>query len=198
LQASIEIIGVGSVGSFIALALAKMGMKAIRVWDADKVQEHNLPNQFYRIADLNKAKTKSLQKIIKEYTGNFIRIQTEPYNGQELKGIVISAVDSLETRAFIWKEIQQQKKVTHYIDTRMGAELMKIYPLDMKKPGRKFYERTLKPKHKIEFPCTGRTILYNVLTIAGLTTSLVKKILKKEELPQRITFDLKTLIFIKE
>ena len=74
---------------------------------------------------------------------------------------------------------------------------MRIYPVDMRKSFY-FYEKSLRPKHILELPCTGRTILYNVLTIAGITADLVKKILNKEEVPQEIIFDLKTLTFIKQ
>ena len=43
----IHIIGCGATGSWVALMLAKMGISNITCWDFDKVEEHNLPNQFF-------------------------------------------------------------------------------------------------------------------------------------------------------
>ena len=41
----INIIGVGAVGSYIALQLAKLGVEKIIIWDFDVVDEHNITNQ---------------------------------------------------------------------------------------------------------------------------------------------------------
>ena len=68
---NIHIIGAGSTGSFIALNLAKMGMKNIIVYDFDKVEEPNIPNQFYRIKDVGKYKVTALKQIIKENKASF-------------------------------------------------------------------------------------------------------------------------------
>ena len=45
----IIIVGAGSTGSFVSLNLAKMGMNKIKVIDFDIVEDHNIPNQFFRI-----------------------------------------------------------------------------------------------------------------------------------------------------
>ena len=53
---SITIIGAGATGSYIAWLLAKMGCRDITVYDADKIENHNLPNQIYGIKDIGKKK----------------------------------------------------------------------------------------------------------------------------------------------
>ena len=52
----ITIIGVGCTGSFITLNLAKLGFNNINIIDFDKVEEENIPNQFYREKDIGKPK----------------------------------------------------------------------------------------------------------------------------------------------
>jgi len=190
---------VGSVGSFITLALAKMGLKDIEVWDGDFIQAHNLPNQFFRLGDLGSLKVRALQKIIKIYEGIKIKINKTPYNGQELNGIAISAVDSMDTRKFVWREIQRQRRVKYYIDTRMGGDLMRIYAVNLAdKESKKRYKATLFVKRKMNgLRCTERTILYNILAISGITSNLITKILKGEGVPQEVIFDLKLLELIK-
>jgi hypothetical protein len=127
-----------------------------------------------------------------------LKINKEHFNGHKLKGIVISAVDSIETRKFIWDELKKQPKVKFYIDTRMGGNLLRIYLVDLSnQKNKRYYERTVKVEEFEHIPCTERTILYNILTMSGLVSNLVTKILKKEKLPLEIIFDLKLLELIK-
>ena len=58
----VTIIGAGATGSFTALSLAKMGIRNITIYDFDTVEEHNLPNQFYRQCDLGKRKVEALRE----------------------------------------------------------------------------------------------------------------------------------------
>jgi len=202
-EAKIVIIGAGAVGSFVTLSLAKMGCSNIEVFDNDIVQSHNLPNQFYRLCDLDKPKVIALQEIIKMYEGIDITVHNERYNGQSLKGIVISAVDSLDVRKFIWEQIRGSEDTRWYIDTRMGGLLMRIFTVDISNTLWKgqYEKMIMNPKAKdslMEIKCTARSILYNVLFIAGLASSLVVKILKGEKVPGQVIFDFKTYTFIKE
>ena len=50
----VHIIGVGAVGSFIALTLAKLGLQKLTIWDFDTVEETNVANQVYTQKDVGK------------------------------------------------------------------------------------------------------------------------------------------------
>ena len=52
----VEIIGAGGVGSFLALALAKLGVKKLKVWEKDKIEIHNVSNQMCRQSDVSNPK----------------------------------------------------------------------------------------------------------------------------------------------
>ena len=41
------VVGAGAEGSWVTYGLARMGVKDITVIDFDKVEAHNLPNQFF-------------------------------------------------------------------------------------------------------------------------------------------------------
>lgn len=194
----VQIIGVGSVGSFVALSLAKMGITDLEVWDDDRVEAHNLPNQFYRLNDIRYSKVVALYDIVQDFCGSSIKFNDRRYNGEELDGLVISAVDSMGTRSLIWDNIKDSKKVAHYIDTRMGGNLMRIYSIDLKdKKSVKHYEKSLNVEDTLsKLKCTERTIIYNVLTISGIVGSLVAKIFKKEVIPEEIIFDMKNYQFL--
>ena len=194
----VTIIGAGATGSFTALSLAKMGVHDITVYDFDIVEEHNLPNQFYRTSDLGKAKVFALQEIIHEFEGILINIRNVKYKGQRLSGIVIVAVDNMDTRIHIWKSVKQNPDIRLFIDSRMGAEVMRIYSIN---PNDIYecreYEESLYPSSEaVQVRCTAKSIMYTVLSIASLLANQVKKFLTGEFLKKELTFDLKTITLI--
>jgi hypothetical protein len=194
----VTIIGAGATGSFTALSLAKMGVQDITVYDFDTVEEHNLPNQFYRQSDLGKPKVVALQEIIEQFEGMTIKAKNTRYKGQRLDGIVIIAVDTMDTRIHIWQFIKQNPGIQLCIDSRMGAEVMRIYSFDPNDfSACKEYEATLYPSSEaIQVRCTAKTIMYTVLSIASLLANQVKKFLAGEFLKKELIFDLKTVTLI--
>jgi molybdopterin/thiamine biosynthesis adenylyltransferase len=189
----IGVVGVGSVGSFVVLTLAKMGFKNITVWDDDTVEEHNLPNQFYPLITIGKPKVFALAAIIDSMTGAIIipnncKFTTETYQQVD---ILISAVDSIEARRAIWKCGKEHQL---YIDSRMGGEYIRIFTI-RGQGDYTHYEKSLE-RAGIQLPCTARTIIYNVLANASLVALLVKKFLKKEPISREITFDMKNMLLM--
>ena len=194
----VTVIGAGATGSFTALSLAKMGVRNLTVYDFDTVEEHNLPNQFYRQCDLGKPKALALQEIIGEFEGIQIKARNEKYRGQRMEGVVITCVDSMDTRLQIWKFVKGNPNVPLYIDSRMGAEVMRIYsvrPMDFYQC--REYEKSLYPSSEaLQERCTAKTIMYTVLSIASLLANQVKKFLVGDMLHQELLFDLKTITLL--
>lgn len=195
---NVTIIGVGGIGSPTALALSKMGVEKITVYDDDMVEKHNLPNQMYRIIDLDKPKVEGTSDICKDFSGLTIKACKEKFEKQSINGIVISGVDTMKSRSDIWKRMKYNPMVNLYIDARMGAEVCLICAVKPCDPDDiKWYEKTLFTDDKAsEEPCTAKSIIYNTFTIAGLISSQVKKFVKAQQFPREIIFDLKTLTFI--
>lgn len=199
LSIPIVIIGAGGIGSLTALALAKMGCSRLTVYDPDIVEPHNLPNQFYRLEDINRPKVEALWGVIQAFTGLQIAAIPEAVSEQRLQGVVISGVDSMAARQTIWRgAIRYHSPVELYIDARMGAEVCRIYTIRPTDPEQvRSYEATLYDDAQAsEEPCTARAIIYNLLTIAGLIANQVKKYAKGEALETELIFDLKTLTLL--
>jgi len=185
----ITIIGAGAVGSFTALALAKMGASDLTVFDPDSVEPHNLPNQFYRLQDLGKAKVEALGEIIRDYAGVEIKARPEKFGDQPLSGIVIAAVDGMEERKLIWRQVRQSIQVMLFIDTRMGSEVARLYAVNPLTDG-PAYARTLYPSREaIQEPCTRRAISYTALGLAALTCGKVKKFLQNQPFHPALAMD---------
>lgn len=200
IKKKVGLIGTGGIGSPTALVLAKMGIPELTFWDNDKVEIHNLPNQLFKTEDIGNAKVKALHSILNEFGTNLKKYSSVKKKWDKtVLPIMITAVDSMETRKAIWKVIKKNHLCDIHIETRMGAELMRIYAINPSDPTHiAFYEKTLySSKESVKTPCTERAIFYNCFIIAGLVGCLIKKHIKQEDTPKEIIFDLKTFTFLK-
>lgn len=194
---SISIIGTGAVGSVAGLCLAKIGCSNIKLFDFDKVEMHNIPSQMFTPEQVGMPKVNALQSTIKQFTDIETETVSEKWNG-ETSQIMIIAVDSMKERKNIYEQLKEKYMVELMIETRMGAENMRIYPLTPSNPEhQKFYEKTLySDKEASEEICTRKAIAYNTFVIGGLITSIVQKYLRQTVIPKEILFDLKNYTFL--
>ena len=172
-----------------------MGVRNIKLVDEDGVSEENLPNQFYRIADVGGFKVMALKKLILEFSGVLSVPLISYYGSQSLSTLVVVATDSMSSRRIVWKQFLKQRKSLYYIEARMGAELGMVYTIKSKSlADRKFYENTLyRDEQVVALPCTARTIIYNVLMISSLVCRAVKGIVNSEEFPREMVFNMASI-----
>ena len=62
-----KLLGCGATGSWVTIMLAKMGVSNVTCWDFDKVEEHNLPNQFFDKHALGAYKSEELVEICSNF-----------------------------------------------------------------------------------------------------------------------------------
>lgn len=187
----ITVIGSGSVGSYTVLSLAKMGLSNITVYDGDTIEEHNFANQFFPITMKNQNKTTALKDMVKQFTDVNIEAIPNMYKGERLKGIVISALDTMKGRKLIFDKCNNTIKLL--IDARTGPELFKLYTVDMTLDlYKKEYAKSLHPDEEAdEAPCTARSIIYGVLLVSAYICNQVKRYLMNEEYKREIYQDIK-------
>src|ERR1035437_9086780 len=77
LQMPIAIIGAGSIGSWTALALLKLGCSDVTVFDFDKVEEHNIGSQIYTMADIGKDKTQALKDRLGLLVNTEVKVENQ-------------------------------------------------------------------------------------------------------------------------
>ncbi len=178
LDFDVNLVGVGGLGSPIAMALVKMGCPRITFFDDDTVEPHNLPNQLYRMADIGLPKVEALAKILREYVDAEITPINERVTKRTFGGIVISAVDSMAARRAIWENCVRYKAgVKLYIDARMGGEVGRVLTVSPTNPmGVSAYEATLfSDAEGSQELCTAQATIYSTFGIASLVANQVKR-----------------------
>jgi hypothetical protein len=192
----ITVIGAGAIGSAAVLTLAKMGCSDITVWDADALEEVNIPNQLCKPSFVGRSKVEALAQLVYELTEFQIKQINRRYTGQNLKGVVVVTVDNMAGRKNVWKRAKLNPQIPLLIDARMGAEFARIYaihPTNVEDAD--FYQQNLYSSGEAEhLPCSARSILYCPMVVAAFIALLIKKYAKNQPLPKEILIDLPNLI----
>ena len=192
-QPPILIVGAGTTGSWTALALAKMGLQHIAVVDFDKVEMHNIPNQFFSLDHYDTFKVEALLGSIYQYTDTHIRAIVGKFAHELLDGteqyILISAVDNMQARVEMYEAIKQYPwKYKLFIDSRSGGNAAKIYTMQ---PSTLQFEKFATTLHSDDLstiqnaevralsdvPCTARSVVDVSLLVAGTIANAVRRYL---------------------
>ena len=196
----ITLAGAGGIGSPLALALAKMGCRRLAIYDPDVVEAHNLPNQLYRLNDVGRPKVEALAELLREFAPLELEARQEQLAGQALRGVVLSAVDSMASRQAIWHgSVRWKPAVPLYVDARMGAELCRVLTINPTDPDDvAAYEASLcGDEEAAEDVCTAQAIIYNTFGVTALAANQVKRYARGEALERDLFFDFATLTLLK-
>ena len=191
----ITIIGAGSTGSWLAIALAKLGIEDITVYDFDVVEEHNVPNQAFGVHDVGQPKVEALASLISHETDTSIKIKNQRFTNQRVAGIVFLMVDSMKARKEIFEaSIKMKSAVKLLIEPRMGLDVGRVYNVDpMNLTHIKKYEETYYSDDVAEVSACGAsmTVISSALGIASWCTRQLINFHNKEELDNEILIDFK-------
>lgn len=110
------ILGLGGLGSNVAVLLARSGIGSLKLVDFDTVEASNLNRQQYRISHIGMKKTEAMKSIIKEINPfvkvDILDIKVDRENIYSIVGdieIVVEAFDRAETKAMILEELLTDK-----------------------------------------------------------------------------------------
>ena len=132
-DARINIVGCGSVGSTIAVLLARAGVTKMTLWDFDMVEPHNLANQIFRQCDVGKLKTEALADILAEINPDIrddLQLKSDGWSGQQLSGYVFLCVDSIELRREIVEKFFDSPYIRAMFDFRTRLTDAQHYAAD--------------------------------------------------------------------
>lgn len=183
----VHVIGVGATGSWIALVLAKMGVRTMTLWDHDRVEIHNPPNQAYGLEEVGLLKVEAMKKVLQRDCGISVIAKAEKVDGtQPLAGIVYVCTDDMASRKEIWeKALRLNLAVELVVETRLAAELGLIYTVrPVSSEDIEGYESTLYSDAQAEeSACSYRAISTMAMVLAGCAAHKLIKLAKN--LPRR-------------
>lgn len=119
-----SIVGVGAVGSFVALNLIRLGIP-FDCYDFDIVEEKNLKNQAYELAHIGLPKVEALRELcyrIDPVLTSCCTFNNCKVSSNDVKpwiGNIFLMVDSIVTRREL---AQRMKKVSNIVEARLGGE----------------------------------------------------------------------------
>lgn len=110
------ILGLGGLGSNVAILLARSGIGFLKLVDFDTIEASNLNRQQYRISHIGMKKTEAMKNIIREINPfvevEILDIKVDRENIYSIVGdieIVVEAFDRAETKAMTLEELLTDK-----------------------------------------------------------------------------------------
>lgn len=120
-EADVHVVGVGMLGSWTALALARCA-RSVHVWDFDVVEEANVGCQAYIVMDVGAPKVDMLANMAR---GLPVLPHHErfPLDRVNYERIMVSAVDSFTARKELAMYTLEHPGLDLFVDTRAMGEL---------------------------------------------------------------------------
>jgi len=151
---AVDIIGLGMHGSWTALALARMGVSRLRLWDHDSVEQGNLETQAYNHYQLGMLKVGALMETINSLVSlpPTLDGKYECYEGQPLLPIVVSCVDTFETRRLLATRAMHDS-CQLFIETRSGGHTLLAHAFEPTEANVQHYLDNFFPPEVASRPC---------------------------------------------
>jgi len=123
----VDVIGVGATGSKVALALARLGVRNLHVWDGDTVEAHNIANQVYGLADVGRPKVEAFAEAMDRATGSRPTTHGFWQGERPLGEVVFCLPDSMRVRREVYEALRVSTSTRLVIETRMGASHGQVF-----------------------------------------------------------------------
>jgi sulfur carrier protein ThiS adenylyltransferase len=163
------VIGVGAIGRQVALQLASLGGRRLRLIDFDHVDATNVTTQGYSAThDVGMLKVAAVQRAIR-WIDPAIAVEpiADRYRSRFGAGdTVFCCVDSIGARAAIWRAVNSQCRF--WCDGRMLGEVIRVLTV-AETVGRETYPLALFPQSEAQAGrCTAHGTVYTASIAAGL------------------------------
>lgn len=167
--------GVGSIGSWLSLFLARAGAE-LYVYDFDNADEVNLAGQLYGTEHVGQPKTEAIKRVLSNFVGegNYLagQFNNEKYTKDTMSNnIVFSCFDNMEARKVMfenWVEYckDSDDEIKLFIDGRLTAETYEVFFVT---PDRidKYRETLFSDAEAQDLPCSFKSTSHVAAGIAG-------------------------------
>jgi sulfur carrier protein ThiS adenylyltransferase len=184
------VIGVGAIGRQVALQLAAAGVRSFILIDHDTVDLSNVTTQGYSLDDVGQRKVHALAGALQQYDGQIATAETPDRFRPDchLSDIIFCCVDSIGTRAAIWRKVGRGS--VFWADGRMRGEVLRIL-VAADDASRAHYPTTLFPETEAQVgACTARSTLYAASIAAGLMLHQFVRWLRTQQIDADLSLNL--------
>jgi len=182
----VTIIGVGAIGSRLAIELAKAGVPSMTLYDPDIVESHNVCNQAFDHTMLGMFKTDATRAMVMNNGCLDVDANKCLYINQPIYGTVFLCVDSMKTRKAIMEAFKLKPHVTRVIDTRMGIDEIRCYSVERDRFS-DWFDRSDYSDENAEVSACGTVLA--VGATAGLIASVATWIYMKPYMEKKTEFE---------
>jgi molybdopterin/thiamine biosynthesis adenylyltransferase len=166
---TIDVIGVGAIGRQVALQLASMGARRLRLFDPDHVEPTNVTTQGYSlVTDIGQPKALACQQTIRLIDPE-VKVEpiTDRYRSRYgASPAVFCCVDTISAREAIWRTVSTNCRF--WCDGRMLGEVIRVLAAADGR-GHEEYRATLFSQDQAQAGrCTARSTIYTAALAAGL------------------------------
>ena len=200
-EKSVFIVGVGGIGGYLSVLLAKMGIEKITVVDFDAVEETNVATQVHGNKYLYWPKVAAVRDQVFDVNPECVlTVFEEKFDDNMLLGgeetVVVTAVDSLPVRhevvkAWCWTG-NTKKGPRLLVDPRMALEACEVNLFTNKQLGSEEFARyyaALKDEHTEPLPCGAKAVAYKGSFAATMCAAQIRRFLVGRRLPYFIAAD---------
>ena len=194
----VNIIGCGSIGSYAALTLAKMGVQSFHLFDGDTVGEENIGCQNFGWEHLGKLKVEALRDILLANSpaeAKNIKLYPEFVTATTRlpKVISIVGVDSMAARKLIWEKLKN--RVPLIVDGRIGGQVIRVFSVLPYEEYASYYEKYfVKDEDAYELPCTQRNVAYVANFVQAIVGRAIRNFIEKGTVEMEIGMDAETFV----
>lgn len=179
----ITVIGAGAIGSYTTVALAKLGLENITVWDFDSVEAHNIGNQAFGVSQIGRKKVDALYNTIVEMAAvKIVPVDEKFQDGCPATGHLFMLVDSMEARKVILDSVMYNNlPVSDIYEGRMGflgGQTLHYTPTDI--PALYASQLWFPDSDVPDAPCTERSCPTTVMSLAAAVANMFVKVIRGE------------------
>lgn len=186
------IVGLGSIGRQVALQLTAIGVPKIQLVDHDCVNVENLATQGFLESDVGKDKVVAVENLCRQINRSVTTTTArQKFRAMQFSGgVLMSCVDSIETRGRIFDAIKN--RVDLFVDGRMSAEYLRVITA-WDDESKRYYPTTIFPEAEAHRgACTAKSTIYCANIAAGMMVAQFAKWLRGRELDKDIDINLLT------
>ena len=201
-EKEITIIGLGGIGSNVALPLARLNPKKLFLIDPDVVEEVNLAGQAFFNNHIGMKKVDAVAEVLYSWAGykKIVAIPTLLTEGTDFGEITITGFDNMNARKIAFTNFMDSPAAKLLVDARMSVDTIQIFTLlkedteflDIYRDKWLFSDAAAQT-----VPCSMKQTSYTGSILGGLVVNIIINYISSsfKAFPKQIMYNTNTMLY---